>query len=280
MVHRRAFIALLAAFTCSCADANRSVVVRPHELAHYSTNNAAVCQVADAERRRPIGTCFVINAKEGYVLTNEHVVADTPKIAVSILQKEHSTIFAAATIVATDAKTDLALLKLLVPHVFPEEVQFGSADDLVPGSSVYVIGYHGVLKKVTVRGWTMNKAGQHTIDIKTQFTDAIYLQLPVGSGLSGSPVFRADTGECVGSVGTMFTFIQPIRPILPMLPPTPSNTPFYASVLSTTKGIRSFLERHRISYGRASRTPISGAQPNQTEPAMPIVQPPAKFLPQ
>ncbi len=58
-------------------------------------------------RRRSLGSGFIIN-REGYIVTNNHVVENATDIKVSLSDKEEY----AAKVIGRDPKTDVALIKI------------------------------------------------------------------------------------------------------------------------------------------------------------------------
>jgi len=77
----------------------------------------------------------VILDKEGYIVTNNHVVKGADTIMVTLADGNEEE----AEVIGADARTDLAVIKVQVDnHVTP--VQFGDSDNLVVGQEVMAIG--------------------------------------------------------------------------------------------------------------------------------------------
>ena len=77
----------------------------------------------------------VIIDPQGYIVTNNHVVANADRLVVTLANGSEK----AARIVGADARTDLALIKIEVQRrVTP--AQFGDSDKLVVGEEVVAIG--------------------------------------------------------------------------------------------------------------------------------------------
>jgi serine protease Do len=87
-------------------------------------------------QQRSLGSGFIISA-DGYVLTNNHVVAGADEIFVSLANKEEFK----AKVVGTDDKTDIALIKIdpQKNKEFPVAV-LGDSDALEIGEWVIAIG--------------------------------------------------------------------------------------------------------------------------------------------
>ena len=84
--------------------------------------------------RTGAGTGFVID-KQGYVVTNEHVVRDADEVTVKFADDTEL----AADVVGRDAKLDLALLKVRTPAELPAAA-LGSSDTLRIGEHVLAVG--------------------------------------------------------------------------------------------------------------------------------------------
>ncbi|MGH7932690.1 MAG: Do family serine endopeptidase [Candidatus Binataceae bacterium] len=81
-----------------------------------------------------LGSGFIVN-KDGYILTNDHVVADASKIVVTLKDGREFD----ATVVGHDAKSDIALLKINTDHPLPV-APLGDSDGVKVGQWVVAIG--------------------------------------------------------------------------------------------------------------------------------------------
>jgi len=77
----------------------------------------------------------VILSEDGYIVTNNHVIADADNITVTLVN--HKTY--KATLIGTDAKADLAVLKISAGHL--PFLLYGNSDDIQLGQWVLAIGY-------------------------------------------------------------------------------------------------------------------------------------------
>ncbi len=77
-----------------------------------------------------------IISKNGYVLTNEHVISDAKSIKITLTNGQQYN----AVIVSTDKDRDLAILKIATSGNF-QEIVLGAADDIVVGKDVLAIGF-------------------------------------------------------------------------------------------------------------------------------------------
>ncbi|MBN1496382.1 MAG: trypsin-like peptidase domain-containing protein, partial [Spirochaetes bacterium] len=78
------------------------------------------------EKRRGLGSGFIIS-EDGYVCTNHHVVAGVDSVTVGINQKNYK-----ATVVGSDERTDIALLKINAPGKL-KPVYLGDSDKVQVG---------------------------------------------------------------------------------------------------------------------------------------------------
>lgn len=131
----------------------------------------------------------VIMDKQGYILTNNHVVSGATEIAV-VLADGRS---AGAKIIGTDPESDLAVLKIDLPNL-PVAI-LGNSDDLLVGDVVLAIGNpFGVGQTVTsgiVSGLARTGLGFNTFENYIQ-TDAA-----INPGNSGGALINA-YGELIG----------------------------------------------------------------------------------
>ena len=106
-------------------------VVRYERTAADQGNMTAQTKVAE---HRIQGSGFFIDPS-GVLITNRHVIADAGEIFVIL----HDTTRLKASVIATAAQSDIALLKVNVGRAVPT-VTFGDSDGMRPGDPVFVIG--------------------------------------------------------------------------------------------------------------------------------------------
>ena len=140
-----------------------------------------------AQRVRAQGSGFFISA-DGYVLTNNHVVDHAKKV--QIKTTEGKTLD--AKVVGSDAKTDLAMLKVEGSGNFPF-VKFASTAPRV-GDWVLAMGNPFGLGG-TVTAGIVSASGR---DIGSgPYDDYLQIDAPVNKGNSGGPTFNTQ-GEVIG----------------------------------------------------------------------------------
>ena len=94
----------------------------------------------------------VIISPDGYIVTNNHVVAESNKVQVTLNDKRSYD----ATIVGTDPSTDLALLKIDVSDL--PYIGYGNSDDLQIGEWVLAVGNPFNLTSTVTAGIVSAKA--------------------------------------------------------------------------------------------------------------------------
>ncbi len=145
--------------------------------------------------RRPrkatsLGSGFIIDPA-GYIVTNNHVIADADEITV-ILQNNGNTNLK-AKIVGRDAKTDLALLKVDVDKPLPY-VTWGDSNAARVGDWVLAIGNPFGLGGTVTAG--IISARQRDINAGP-YDDFIQTDASINRGNSGGPMFNLK-GEVIG----------------------------------------------------------------------------------
>jgi putative serine protease PepD len=142
------------------------------------------------------GSGFVLR-QDGYVLTNNHVVAggDTAGSGIEVLFADGGK--SPATVIGTTADYDLAVIKVdrsgLVPLVL------GNSDDIRVGDPVVAIGAPLGLKGTVTTGIVsaLNRPVSAGDSSDTAFINAIQTDAAINPGNSGGPLVNA-AGEVVG----------------------------------------------------------------------------------
>ena len=157
----------------------------------YENNVDCVVFVeANYRQGKATGSGFVIDAENGYILTNHHVVEDCTDIAVTFKNSDSYV----AKYVGGDEINDIAVLKVEAKGL--KHVTIGNSDELRVGEDILIIGNPlGDLTFSMARGIVSAidrsiNTGEH--NIKTFQTDTA-----INSGNSGGPAFDS-TGAVVG----------------------------------------------------------------------------------
>jgi len=137
-----------------------------------------------------LGSGFVIDGKEGLVVTNNHVIDGAEEIVVNFHDGSKLKV---DKIIGKDTKADLALLKV-TPKKPLEDVKFGSSADIEVGDWVLAIGNpFGLGGSVSV-GIISAKSR----DINSgPYDDYLQTDAAINKGNSGGPLFNMK-GEVVG----------------------------------------------------------------------------------
>jgi serine protease Do len=139
-------------------------------------------------KQRSLGSGFIID-KEGYILTNNHVVEKAQSIKVKLYDSREYD----ATVVGRDPKTDIALIKINPKQSLPVAI-LGDSDKLEVGEWVIAIGNPFGLEHTVTAGIVSAKGrviGQGPYD------DFIQTDASINPGNSGGPLFNLK-GEVVG----------------------------------------------------------------------------------
>jgi serine protease Do len=122
----------------------------------------------------------VVVDQEGYVLTNRHVIADGNEITVTLSDGRRVD----ATVVGTDAPTDLALLKISADRLIP--IAWGDSDRSRVGSPVWAIGSPFGLDRTVTFGILSGK--HRMVRASTRYQDFMQSDVAVNPGNSGGPL--------------------------------------------------------------------------------------------
>jgi len=144
---------------------------------------------------RSQGSGFIISA-DGYIVTNNHVIAGAEKIEV-VLGDDRQFV---AQLIGTDPATDIALLKIEADQSLPM-VEWGSSDDLQIGEWVVAIGNPFGLGGTVTAG--IVSARSRNIN-SGPYDDFIQTDAAINRGNSGGPLFNAP-GEVVGVNTAIFS---------------------------------------------------------------------------
>ncbi len=146
-------------------------------------------------KQRGLGSGFITN-KDGYILTNNHVVARADKIKVTLADKREFT----ATIVGTDSKSDVAVIKI-EGEDFPV-VKLGDSDSVEVGDWAVAIGTPYGLSQ-TVTAGIISAEGRSNIGIN-DYEDFIQTDAAINPGNSGGPLLNIE-GEVIGINTAIFS---------------------------------------------------------------------------
>jgi serine protease DegQ len=143
---------------------------------------------------RPAGSGVVIDAAEGIIITNAHVIAGAEEITVSVADGRELQ----AQLVGFDARTDVAVIK--VREQMPQAVPIGNSDGLEVGDFVLAIGNPFVVGQ-TVTSGIVSALHRSKLGIE-EYEDFIQTDAAIYPGNSGGALVNL-RGELVG-INTAF----------------------------------------------------------------------------
>ena len=141
-----------------------------------------------------LGSGFIISA-DGYVLTNNHVVAGADEIIVRLADRSELE----AKLVGTDPRTDVALLKIAGTNL--PVLKLGKSDDLKVGEWVLAIGSPFGFDHSATAGIVSAKGRSLPNESYVPF---IQTDVAINPGNSGGPLFNL-AGDVVGINSQIYT---------------------------------------------------------------------------
>ncbi len=138
----------------------------------------------------------VIVTKDGYILTNNHVVKDADEIKVRLADKREFI----GKVIGTDPKTDLAVIKIDAKGI--PAIKIGDSDNLQVGEMVIAIGNPYGLSQ-TVTSGIVSAKGRANVGI-ADYEDFIQTDAPINPGNSGGALVNIK-GELIGINTAIFS---------------------------------------------------------------------------
>ncbi|MGH1404809.1 MAG: DegQ family serine endoprotease [Alphaproteobacteria bacterium] len=150
-----------------------------------------------AQPSSSLGSGFIIDAENGYIITNNHVVRDAEDVRITL----SNDVTLEAEIIGTDEKTDLAVLKVNPKEAKLTRVEFGDSDALRVGDWTLAIGNPFGLGGSVTAGIISARAR----DISTgPYDDYLQTDASINRGNSGGPLFDMN-GEVIGINTAIFS---------------------------------------------------------------------------
>ena len=139
-----------------------------------------------------LGSGVIIDANNGYILTNNHVVKEADEITVTLYDKREFT----ADVIGTDKLSDLALLQINATNL--SDIELGDSDMLKVGEWVVAIGnpFQQALSN-TVTAGIVSAKGRSDIISNRNIEDFIQHDAAINPGNSGGALVNLD-GELIG----------------------------------------------------------------------------------
>ena len=139
-----------------------------------------------------LGSGVIVDSKNGYILTNNHVVDDMDGIRVKLIDKREFD----ATIIGTDPKTDLAVLKIDAENL--EDIDLGDSESIRVGEWVMAVGspFSENLSHTVTTG-IVSAIGRSNILNSGSYEDFIQTDAAINPGNSGGALLNMD-GDLIG----------------------------------------------------------------------------------
>ncbi len=166
----------------------------PEILRRFFGNQVVIPQQQAPQEKTAYGSAFFIS-KDGYLLTNHHVVEDASKVTIRLNDRREID----ATVVGSDERTDVALLKVKGLN-FPE-LRTGNVDRLRVGEPVLAIGSPFGFDYSASAGIVSAKMRNMMGETSVPF---IQTDVALNPGSSGGPLFNQN-GEVVGVNSRIFS---------------------------------------------------------------------------
>lgn len=154
-----------------------------------------VPQAPEGHTPNGLGSGFIISA-QGQIVTNNHVIEGAEKVTVKLADGRSFD----ATVIGSDALTDIALLQIETDDLLPA-LNFGLSSDMRPGDEVVAVGNPFGLGGSVTSG--IVSAMSRNIN-SGPFDDFIQTDAAINRGNSGGPLFNND-GEVIGVNTAIFS---------------------------------------------------------------------------
>ena len=174
----------------------------------YKQKSNSVVYIGNPAGKGGSGSGFVIDSKKGHIITNWHVIEGSKTVYVwfkpkNLKDMEEDRLMQQpkfeGTVIKTNRKKDLALVKVEKIPIGIKPLQFGKTVNVPIGSTVYAIGHPRGLT------WTFNSGMVTQIRTKYRWrggndrhmANVIQHEVPLNPGNSGGPLFN-ERGQLVG----------------------------------------------------------------------------------
>jgi serine protease Do len=138
------------------------------------------------------GTGFVVD-KNGYILTNEHVVENADRIKVRLAGDDNEYL---GHVIGFDTETDVAVLKIDAHHPLAT-VQMGNSDSVQVGDWVIAIGSPFGLQATVTAGIVSAQRTSRDLPGTNTFQNFLQTDAAINPGNSGGPLLNT-RGEVIG----------------------------------------------------------------------------------
>ncbi len=152
---------------------------------------------APARRQSSLGSAVILSS-DGYLLTNNHVIAGADEILVALQDGRE----ALATLIGTDPETDLAVLKIDLPNLPAVTISSSDARPQRTGDVVMAIGNPFGLGQTVTMG-IISATGRNQLGLNT-YEDFIQTDAAINQGNSGGALIDAH-GNLIGINTAIFS---------------------------------------------------------------------------
>lgn len=153
-------------------------------------------QQPQTRKQQGQGSGFIIS-KDGYILTNNHVVENADKITVFTSDEQEYK----AELIGTDPQSDVALIKIKADKDLPV-LPLGDSDQLEVGEWVIAIGNPFGLSQ-TVTAGVVSAKGRNRVGLN-DYENFIQTDAAINPGNSGGPLLNGQ-GEVVGINSALYS---------------------------------------------------------------------------
>jgi Do/DeqQ family serine protease len=161
------------------------------------------------QKQNSLGSGVIIDGKRGLILTNEHVIAKSTAIKITLKDKREFQ----AQIVGADPESDLALLKIVSPEALPS-IAMGKSDDLMIGETVIAIGNPFGFSHTVTTG-VISAINRSIRTDERIYRDFIQIDASINPGNSGGPLLNIN-GELIGVNTAIYSSAQGIGFAIPI----------------------------------------------------------------
>ena len=146
-------------------------------------------QIPQERIQRALGSGVIVS-KDGYIITNNHVIDGADKITVTIPgdKKEYK-----AKLIGKDPKSDIAVIKIDKNNLHP--VKFYNSDNVKVGDVVFAIGNPFGVGETVTHG-IVSAVGRSSMGIE-EYENFIQTDAPINPGNSGGALLNS-SGELIG----------------------------------------------------------------------------------
>ncbi len=185
----------------SLADKVRPAVV---SLSPYVPPSPSVRKQDSLNKGRPnnAGAGVIIDGKNGFIVTNSHVVRNSDKIQVTLFGGEK----VVGHVMGTDDDTDLAVVRIPVESALAS-VQFGDSSRLKVGQMVVAVGNPYGLSETMTFG-IISGLNRENVNL-SRYEDFIQTDASINPGNSGGPLLNIH-GQVIGINTAIINYAQNI----------------------------------------------------------------------